>query len=400
VSTHHPASRARHLRCRARGVAIMIVMVVVALATVLGFAMVSASSLQSQTAGNLRYTSVAEYLAESGGQLALYYLQYPSASPVAIPSGYYPGQTGLTFGTAVKGTADVTVTYNSTTKLYTITSVGKATTDGGGTISKTLTATASVVKNFKQTTAVSTSSDVRLPGLCTVVGALETNAQLNAATGSAVTGLAKYRTFTGLGSVPNRQALTASETVTVPSLASIRSYAGSYTYNGQTYNAQYLTATTLSNQTLPTASDAVTNPAGIYWTDHNVQFSGGVTLNGTLVITNGKLTIANLIALANTVTPKTGFPALVIQSDLEVTAVSASLTCNGLVWTGGGLKTGALLSIVNINGAFIAAGAVPITTTYPGTISISYDASKVAIPDFSSTNTVTVGVRVVTWSMS
>src|SRR5206468_936382 len=135
---------------RRRGATLMIVMVVIAVATVLGYAMVSASALQSQTAGNMKYVSTAEYLADSGAQLALYYLQNPSASPVAMPGGYYPGQTGVTFGSTVGGTADVTVTYNSTSKLYTVVSVGKATTAAGGTVNKTVTATVGLVTKFTQ----------------------------------------------------------------------------------------------------------------------------------------------------------------------------------------------------------------------------------------------------------
>src|SRR4051812_37913003 len=95
-----------------RGAALLIVLGVVGVATVMGFAMVSSSALQAQAGGTLKYATAAEYLAESGGQLALYYLQNPGASPVAKPAGYYPGETGVSFGAGVAGSADVTVTYD------------------------------------------------------------------------------------------------------------------------------------------------------------------------------------------------------------------------------------------------------------------------------------------------
>lgn len=390
-----PLSRVR------RGAALMIVMVVVAVATVLGFAMVSASSLQAQATSNLKYVSTAEYLADSGAQLALYYLQYPTASPVAIPDGYYPGQTGVTFGNAVAGSADITVSYDSASDRYTVTSVGKATTPSG-TINKTVTASVAVIRQFRQTCAVMSTSNIRLPSLCTVLNGLQTNAQLNAYLGSAVTGTARYRSITGTGTVQDKQPLSASETVTVPTLATIKDYTGTYTYQGQTYTAQKLTSTTLSFQTLPTPADAVTNPAGIYWSDQNVNLNGGVTINGTLVITNGKLTVNNPLSILsyNSITPKSGFPAVVSQSDIDIRGLLSSTTFNGLVWTGGGLKTGILTSSLSINGAFLSVGGAPIDTNYKGSLTISFDADKCSVPDFSTTNTVIVGVRVVSWNVS
>lgn len=405
-----PSSDVRPARhdVRRRGAALMVVMIVVAVATVLGFAMVSASALQSQTAGNLRYVTTAEYLADSGAQLAYYYLQYPSASPVAMPNGYYPGQTGVSFGSSVAGTADVSVSYDSAADRYTITSVGKASTPGGTTVNKRVTATIAVLRQFRQTTAVTAPYSIRLTALTTVTGGLQTNGTLTAVTGSSLTTLARYRSISAsTAAVPSgiRSPLSASETVAAPTLSTIKDYTGTYTYQGHTYAAQKLTDTTLSNVTLPTPSDAITNPAGIYWTDQNVTLNGGFKLNGTLIITNGYLRIGSLLLAQNTITPKDGFPALVVQSDIDVSGVAllgigVTLTANGLVWTGGGLKTGALLSSTTINGAFLSAGNAPIDTGYKGSININYDASKCNIPDFSTVNTVNVGLRIVSWTVS
>jgi hypothetical protein len=415
----------------------MLVMVVVAVATVMGFAMVSASALQSQTTSNLRYVSTAEYLADSGAQLALHYLQYPSSSPVPMPNGYYPGQTGVTFGSGVAGTADITVTYDASGDLYAITSVGKATTPGGTTINKTVTATAAVVRQFSQNEAVTASSSIRLTSQTFVIDGLATNGQLTTISGSSVTStsgttFARYRSllYQG-GTLPSyiRKPLTGSDTVTVPSLATIKDYTGTYTYQGHTYTAKKLTSSKLSNVTLPTASDAVTNPAGIYWCDKSVVLDKNTTINGTIVITNGTLYVNDKPV---TITPKTGFPAVVVQSDLALLPGS-QLTANGLVWTGGGIKLpdpssdpnadsgllsflgnlisdllGGLLggsgsnspSTLAINGAYLAAGTTPIDYNYKGPITIRFVPTKCDIPDFSTTNTKIVGVRVVSWSAS
>lgn len=394
---HFPSNRPFYQQ--RRGAAMMIVLIVIGVATVLGFAMVSASSLQAQTDGNLKYVASAEYLADSGAQLALYYLQYPAKCPVAMPSGYYPGQTGATFGGAAAGSADITVTYDSTAQHYTITSVGKATTSTG-TINKTVTATAALIKQFKQTSAVGASGNIKLAGLLTtIIGDLDTNGTLTVPTLASISGTARYRSLAlPHGSIHQTSPLAAGDSVQVPTLSTIKDYTGTYTYQGHTYTAQKLTSGTLSNKTLPTASDALTNPAGIYWYDNNVTLGGNFILNGTLIITNGKATVSGL--LANTITAKTGFPAMVIQSDINISGVAPILTVNGLVWTGGGLKTGSLSSVTAINGAYLSAGGTPIDTGFLGLLTITYDASKVAVPDFSTTNAVTMGVRVVSWVMS
>jgi Tfp pilus assembly protein PilX len=391
-------------RPRRRGAALMIVMVVIAVATVLGFAMVSASSLQSQTAGNLKYASTAEYLAESGAQLALYYLQNPTLSPVARPNGYYPGQAGVTFGAAVKGSADVTVTYDAAAKQYTITSVGRASTNNEGVnISKTVTATAGLVTKYTQTTAMTVANNLTLYGSTSVTGNIDTNGTfaIPALTGAMARGTVRYRTTatTPIGTFTGTKVpLSAGETVSVPSLATIRDYTGTYTYQGQTYTAKKLTAASYSSTTMPSAADAVTNPAGVYWTDQAITtFGGGVNFNGTLVITNGKLVLSGL---GNTFTPKVGFPAAVVSGNVEVSTGTTSATFNGLVWTGGFLKTGTVGSNVTINGAYLSAGSTPIDPLYKGFLTITYDAAKVAVPDFSTTNATTIGVRVASWALN
>src|SRR5688572_21611610 len=112
---------------RVRGFALVHVMIVVGMAAVLGLAMLSSSALQVQQGLNARLATEADALAESGVNLAMYYLQYPSRAP-ALKSGYWPGGKDLTLGAASgKGTFDVTVSRDmSDPEIYYVASTGKA----------------------------------------------------------------------------------------------------------------------------------------------------------------------------------------------------------------------------------------------------------------------------------
>jgi len=130
--------RAHAPRLRARGMALLMVMLVVAVAAVLGYAMLASSSLQSQVAGNIQRASSAELLAESGINLAMYYTQNLSKAPNAwVVNNPKPGDpilkaSGVSLGTradgsAVDGTFDFTVIPDpSSTGQYVISATGHA----------------------------------------------------------------------------------------------------------------------------------------------------------------------------------------------------------------------------------------------------------------------------------
>ena len=66
---------------RRRGVALMIVVGLLAVVAVLGMAMLSTASLQGLVAEGTTRSAQAQYLAESGANAAMYYLYYPAAAP-------------------------------------------------------------------------------------------------------------------------------------------------------------------------------------------------------------------------------------------------------------------------------------------------------------------------------
>src|SRR5215207_2703787 len=106
TNTSNP-SPARAPRVR-RGAALLLVMSVVVVAAVLGYAMLSVTSLQRQMEKNARRGPEAESLAESGVNLAIYYLLHPESAPGypgwANVAWHWPGTAGpVGFGAALDG---------------------------------------------------------------------------------------------------------------------------------------------------------------------------------------------------------------------------------------------------------------------------------------------------------
>src|SRR5688572_3733106 len=138
--------RPEHLRAsRRRAFALVQVLVVVGIAAVMGLAMLSSSALQVQQGLNARLAAEADTLAESGVNLAMYYLQYPARAP-QLKAGYWPGGSDLKLGSpAHAGGADVSVARDmSDPEIYYVTSTGKvragAASGTGNSITRTVNA--------------------------------------------------------------------------------------------------------------------------------------------------------------------------------------------------------------------------------------------------------------------
>src|SRR5688572_28167986 len=97
----------KHLQA-ARGFALVQVLVVVGIVAVMGLAMLSSSALQVQQGLNAQLAAEADTLAESGVNLAMYYLQHPTRAP-QLKTGYWPGGSDLKLGAGKRGAADVSV---------------------------------------------------------------------------------------------------------------------------------------------------------------------------------------------------------------------------------------------------------------------------------------------------
>src|SRR5688572_17257892 len=135
-----------------RGIALMMVVAVVALASTLGYVMLVSASLQSRASTNQTKLVSAEYLAESGLNIAMYYLEHPNRAPAVNAEGYWAGMNtsyGLPNGSV--GTLSVSVTRDATDpwtyEVVSAASVG-STSDASRNVTRTTSARLYVQNEF------------------------------------------------------------------------------------------------------------------------------------------------------------------------------------------------------------------------------------------------------------
>ena len=127
------------------GLALLLVISVLAFAAIVGFAMLSTASMQAQTTLNSNLALSADALADSGIDLACYYLLNPTKAPKVVPpGGYYDGGT-ISFGPGMPGTVELTITALGNND-YRIVSVGKP---GMRDMAHTVTATVHADPGFQ-----------------------------------------------------------------------------------------------------------------------------------------------------------------------------------------------------------------------------------------------------------
>src|SRR5688500_18904351 len=117
---------------RRRGIAMLLVIAAIAVASVMGLAILSSTTLQGQVVGNTQKSMSADCLAESGINLAMYYLLNPASAPSLNADGYWPGATDYSLGSDFSGTVTIAIT-RPATNTYDITAVGM-----NGGVSRTL----------------------------------------------------------------------------------------------------------------------------------------------------------------------------------------------------------------------------------------------------------------------
>ena len=359
--------RLPRLRPLRAGIAMMLVLGVVVLATVLGLAMISAATLQSFSAQNASAMVSADALAESGIDLACYYLIRPDKAP-AFTGNYWPGKTGIGFGSNVNGTVDVTVrllSQDSKTSTYAVTSTGKA-----AGLQRVEKATVQVATGLVVTSGAGFSGGITLPTLSQINGDIQVKGTLINL--GSVTGSIMAQAFSGLFTQ-----YSAANATAIPSTANVNTY-GTYTYKGQTYSAKQIAGVQTGTTYGPTAD----NPAGVFYSSSGIEFHGNVAINGTLVLNSGNLKITGA---NNQITPMDGYPAAVIKGGIEMQHSklwAPGLALNGLVWTNNNIKSTTSGSApyqqgnLTVNGAWLSAGG-SIDATFLSRIVINQDKSKV-----------------------
>jgi Tfp pilus assembly protein PilX len=373
----------RNDRCKRRGFSLMMVTAVIAVASVMGIAILSSSALQAEASSNQDQATRADGLAESGIAVGLYYLQNLNDStkcpmPVlANPGGVYT-KTGQGLGAAVAGTFDLTVTRVASNR-YTVSSTGKA-TGAQGTVQRTLTATVEVnyfpyalTATNASTLFTSTLPAVTANGGTMVFGDVYSNGPLTV--NATVTG----NIFGGNGLLGGLiKAITGIVVTLVPTTANVNHYP-SYYYNNVKYTPPTITlASQIPAQ--PTAS----NPAGVYICAGNLDLTGNAKINGTVVLTSsGSLRVSGT---GNQITPIAGYPALVADGDITFRASNSTLDLLGLTYIGGKVTRSSSYTgnKLNVTGGLLYGGTSTISLDANIAVQIKYDRAKASIPDLVS----------------
>lgn len=376
----------------------MMVTAVVAVASVMGVALLASSALQSEATSNHVAGVQAYALAESGINLGLYYLQNVNdntKSPVGIVS--YPGggvgPYPRDLGTNVPGSFEIKFIRLTSTQ-YQVISTGTVPSASAGAVTRTLTAnvdvnyftyglTASNANNllgFTIPNSTTINGDVYVT--CAVTNNGTVTGTIYAPNGSLLGGL--------LGGVL-RSLTTALGLTPVPTTASVNHYAPRYTYNGVQYNAKTITTTA----DIPATPDPNTNPGGVYVASATLDVAGNTKINGTIVITpSGALRVAGT---NNTITPVPGFPAVVVDGDITY-KTGAALEIRGLTYVGGKinhalLQTGGTLKIT---GTLLFASTSPSIDTGIQ-VTVTYDRVKASVPTLVGANPPPCSVTVASW---
>jgi Tfp pilus assembly protein PilX len=347
----------RTQRKQSRGIALLLVVAVLALASALGFVMLSAATLQNRAGANQYRLATADYLAESGINLAMYYLQYSDRAPSLNSSGYWAGTGGpVTLSSSIDGTVNVTVTRDASDQWsYEIISVATAGTNADTKVTRTTGARVYVRNEYQIKQAGAFNGNVIIASNWTVQGDVWTSKRLS------IPMTAPLPVLTGAG----------------------------YCKTAQT-GVGWMTPTG-GFKAAPNANWAFV-------------LNNDVTINGTLVV-KGDLQIKGKNI---TITSQSNFPALIVTGTLEIYQSKNSLTVNGICFVGTTIKSNGSTptppsdtSTFNVNGAVIVgtSGGTPVTTPFTVPTVIRYDATKAKAPDLTCVQRVAKGVSIVRWGL-
>lgn len=377
----------------------MMVTAVVAVASVMGMAILSSNALQAEASSSQDQVAQADALAESGVNLVMYYLQNLNDStkcPAGLSSMNVNGpaytQTGVSLGSSVKGTIDLQVSRTATNR-YAITSTGKSTATAAG-VSRKLTVTTDVNYFAYGISAPNISSgSLTIPAATSIIGDLYASAAI--VNNGSISGSVFATSTSGSGNTGLIQTLLNVVTATlVPTVANVNHYV-TYTYNGGTYTAGVL----LLPQSNVTLGPSPLNPAGVYVAATTLDITGNVKINGTLVCSTGAT--LRVQGTGNSITPVAGFPALVVDGNLTLKGNNAAIDISGLTYLGGTINRSASPTgcKVNITGSLLLAGTSAPTLDAAVAIQISYDRTKSSVTTLSTAaaKPAPASVSIVSW---
>lgn len=400
---------------RPRGVALLMVLIVVGICTVLSLAMMSSSSVQAMIGDNLARASRADFLAESGLNYAIYQLKKTAASDdwfqgtTLSPGDGLPGHCVVTVQRLQKSAADKAAQYPqkpaselATAQEYLIRSDVTMTDGGGGVVARS-SASARVLawtelRIEQAVIAPETLTLTQGPPSLVVMSSVAVKT-LNLAHQNTVTpGFAYVKSVIPATAIPGtRKKPFEDANAHFTSPANVRTFE-TYTYgDGKTYSAASLPHVGGVLKNFTSTSGSASNPANVYWHVGSLTLDGGVHIRGTLVVENGNLVLngtssfLDLLGLgSNNVIDASGshsrgFPAIVVKNGSimynPVPPTGKILKVKGVVWVSG--NVGATMrgagSEINIDGALV----LPMTNSAiltNGQIRITHDSATTNVP--------------------
>jgi Tfp pilus assembly protein PilX len=425
-----PKTRRPHTRRTAprRGLALLLVMGAVAVVAILSYSMLASATLSNRAGANQAKATSAEFLAESGVNLAMYYLQYPErapgypSNPSTISSGswYWPGTNGaIALNNSLSGTVSVTVTPatsggSAIPWTYEVVSTGNS--GGSNPITRTTGARVYVRNEYQVKHAAVFNASVGLPSYMNVQGDVWAAGTFGLKLGTPAPGVTGTVYCTGKSSgvlwlsFSNPVYPTPFNNLPAPSAGTngLNTYA-TYKYNDVTYSRKTLSSGSINAGDIP-ATPAADNPAGIYY------FNGGtlalnddVVINGTLIV-EGSVQMKGVNVVIN---PQPGFPGLVVTNTLEIFQAASlqpakNLTVNGVCYIGTLLKSNGAtplpassVSWFKVNGALLSGQTSPSASLFATGYNVTTTVKPVAVqvPDLTSNYRVPVGISVVRWGL-
>ncbi len=390
---------------RRSGLALVIVISTLAVATVLSMAMLSASGLAVQMSRSVPRIAQAEYLAESGVHWAIARLRAQAASDEFNTARTY-GPLNLRSG----GECTITITRQTDREHFRIESraVYK---DGDGKIiaqagaQATVKATATL--SFSQAAIINDSIDYRggSTGIFTF-DSLAANGGVRIDSPSSVNtnGLAFAERFNSPTNIAQSKRISPFIASGVPidpggnfrpSSAAMRTYEQYVWTDGKTYSAATVPVTggRLASRTLTATAS---NPAGVYRHSGDLTIGNGVVIRGTLVVLNGDLTLEGpggsssyACEIDATNSWSLGLPALVLTNGDLIYAnpnpVNKLLRVQGVTWVSGMIGANGNQgsnSQLQFEGATIVAGSAPKSR---GTVTFLYRTTNNDVFTFDKT---------------
>jgi hypothetical protein len=385
-----------------RGMAVILVLIVVAVAMIIGMAMISSSALQSQVSGSANSLLTADSFSESGISMATYYLMNPDKAPTLNSDGWWAGTTTATpLGVSAGSLDSVTVTLigqpSSTVRRYEIASTASAGSPATTQrVSRTTKATVDVTGRYVIKNALSANGNLTIPVGWTMNVQGDTRVDGNYTSFSVGNLVGSLFSRDASNPQPASYPPKAAPTLSQLRIVQNRPY---YTYQGATYTAELLSAN-VSNATLQTAN-TVTNPANVWYSTATRTLGGSVTIPGTLMVvgTTSSVKIAGNVRI----TPKSGMPGLIVEKDIQYSGLGRKLRVDGVMWVGNNVTTDGLSAsgTLEVYGALMFGGTTPsFGSLLLGSATIQFDATNVNnLPsDFSTSFQTPQSIKVQTWS--